>query len=54
MDKLPRFEDLPLRKDDPPFSAWGLYSDDDQLGFLNRITDQTVLDASREIKTGIR
>jgi hypothetical protein len=30
----PRFEDLPLRKDDPPFSAWGLWGDDDEIGTL--------------------
>ena len=54
MDKLPRFEDLPLRKDDPPLSAWGLYGDHDQLGFLNRLTDATVLQASKEIQTGVR
>lgn len=30
----PSFSALPLRKDDPPYSAWGLWGKDDQLGTL--------------------
>ncbi|KAL1617516.1 hypothetical protein SLS54_007808 [Diplodia seriata] len=52
MDKIPRFSDLPLRQGDPHHSAWGLYGDDDELGFLNRLTDGVVLEAAQEIKTG--
>ncbi|KAK2781586.1 hypothetical protein FQN52_001442 [Onygenales sp. PD_12] len=51
---LPRFSDLPLNKDDPKFSAWGLYGKADQLGFLNRQTDAIVAEAAKEIKTGVR
>ena len=52
---IPPFESLPLRKGDPKFSAWGLYGDDDQLGTLNRLTDETVLAAAKsEIRTGAR
>lgn len=29
---LPKFEDLPLGKDDPPYSAWGLWGDNDEVG----------------------
>ncbi|KAF2267886.1 hypothetical protein CC78DRAFT_530323 [Lojkania enalia] len=54
MDKLPKYSDLPLNKGDPFRSAWGLYGKDDQLGFLNRLTDDIVLEASKEIKTGTR
>lgn len=50
----PRFEQLPLGKDDPPFSAWGLYGKDDQLGTLNLLTPEVVIEAAKEIKTGIR
>lgn len=50
----PPFSSLPLNKDDPPFSAWGLYGPDDQLGFLNRQTDEVIAEAAREIKTGAR
>lgn len=51
---IPPFSSLPLNKSDPPFSAWGLYGPDDQLGFLNRQTNEVVSEAAKEIKTGIR
>ena len=52
---LPKFSDLPLGKGDPPYSAWGLYGMDDELGTLNRLTDDLVLIAAKqEIQTGIR
>ena len=53
--RIPSFSELPLRKDDPPHSAWGLYGEDDQLGTLNRLTDETVLRSARdEIRSGFR
>lgn len=52
---LPKFSDLPLNVGDPPHSAWGLYGKDDQLGTLNRQTDEIVAAAAREeIKSGTR
>ena len=52
---IPSFSDLPLRRGDPPFSAWGLYGDDDQLGALNRLTDELVKEVARdEIQSGVR
>ncbi|KAI9703543.1 MAG: hypothetical protein M1820_005847 [Bogoriella megaspora] len=52
--KLPRFEELALGKDDPPFSAWGLYGKDDEKGTLNRLTKDLVVEATKEIKAGVR
>lgn len=51
---LPKYSDLPLNEGDPFRSAWGLYGKYDQLGFLNRLTDEVVLEAAKEIKTGTR
>lgn len=52
---IPPFESLPLGKDDPPWSAWGLYGETDELGTLNRLTDERVVSAARdEIRTGAR
>lgn len=52
---LPEFDSLPLHPEDPPHSAWGLYEPNDQLGSLNRLTDETVTRAAREeIQTGSR
>lgn len=52
---IPRFEDLPLQKGDPHHSAWGLYGKDDELGTLNRLTDEKVVQAAKaEIQSGAR
>lgn len=52
---IPPFESLPLREGDPIWSAWGLYGDKDELGTLNRLTDERVLAAARrEILSGVR
>lgn len=50
----PAFDTLPLRQGDPPFSAWGLYGLDDELGTLNLLTEKTTQAAAAEIKTGER
>jgi hypothetical protein len=54
---VPSFSDLPIGKDDPPHSAWGLWGDgqDHSLGALNYLTDELVLRAIKEeVKTGER
>ncbi|KAK6001818.1 hypothetical protein QM012_002308 [Aureobasidium pullulans] len=51
---LPIFNDLPLDKRGPFLNAWGLYGNDDQLGFLNRLSDDLVKEAAREIQSGAR
>jgi len=52
---IPAFDDLPLQKDAPMRSAWGLYGDKDELGTLNRLTDERVAAAAKsEIRTGVR
>lgn len=52
---VPALSDLPLREGDPPNSAWGLWKDTPELGALNHLTDEVVLEAVKsEIKTGER
>ncbi|KAF3770990.1 hypothetical protein M406DRAFT_245045 [Cryphonectria parasitica EP155] len=52
---IPSFDSLPLREGDPPHSAWGLYGDHDELGTLNRLTDERVAAAAKvEIQKGTR
>lgn len=54
VSKIPRFDQLPLRKGDPPFSAWGLWKKP-EYGSLNYLTDKGLLQAAREeIQTGER
>lgn len=50
----PLFDELPLRKGDPPFSAWGLYGLDDELGTLNLLTPEVVAEAAKEVRMGVR
>ncbi|KAG9571395.1 hypothetical protein KCU71_g205, partial [Aureobasidium melanogenum] len=48
----PPFSSLPLRPEDPPFSAWTLYGSKDELGTLNLLTPDRVLAAAKEIQLG--
>ena len=48
----PSFESLPLRKDAPKASAWGLWGDGDELGTLNLLTSEVVKQSSAEVRTG--
>lgn len=52
MSSRPSFEELPLHPNDPPYSAWGLYGEEDELGTLNLLTPEVVLAAKSEIVTG--
>lgn len=55
LDKIPKFSELPLNPHHPPWSAWGLYGEDDQIGTVNRLTDDLVQHAATaEIRTGER
>ena len=52
---VPALSELPLREGDPLYSAWGLYGDQDELGTLNRLTDEIVARAVKdEVQSGIR
>ena len=53
-DKIPKFSDLPLDKSGPHHNAWGLYGKDDELGTLNRLSDEIVQAAVKEVNTGVR
>ncbi|RSH89120.1 hypothetical protein EHS25_002786 [Saitozyma podzolica] len=47
------FEQLPVQKDGPPFNAWGLYGDKDELGRLNLITPEAIKRGRDEIRHGL-
>lgn len=51
---IPKFTDLPLDKNGPHHNAWGLYGPNDQLGTLNRLTNDIVTAAAKQIRTGTR
>ena len=50
--KIPRFKQLPIRKDAPPESSWGVFGDKDEFGCLNFLTPQGIVDAAKLVKKG--
>lgn len=48
------FSELPRPDDSGQPLAWGVFGDDDQLGTLNHITEQTTLSAAKCIQRGTR
>ncbi|KAH7363680.1 hypothetical protein BKA66DRAFT_561777 [Pyrenochaeta sp. MPI-SDFR-AT-0127] len=50
----PPFSELPLDSEGPPGNAWGRFGANDEIGMLNLLTPSVVMNASQEIKTGIR
>jgi hypothetical protein len=46
------FNELPVKPDYPPHSAWGVFGDDDQIGSLNLLTPERVAAAAQLVKTG--
>ncbi len=52
LERLPSYDELPLKPEYPPHSAWGLFGDDDQIGTLNLLTPERVAAAARLVQTG--
>ncbi|MEE8346223.1 MAG: cyclase family protein, partial [Dehalococcoidia bacterium] len=52
LSKLPSYDQLPVKEGAPKGSAWGLFGDDDQLGCLNLITPEKVVEAAKLVRRG--
>ena len=52
LPKIPTFDELPVRSDAPPESAWGVFGEDDPFGCLNFLTPEGVVEAARLVQTG--
>jgi hypothetical protein len=52
LERLPNFDELPIKPDYPPHSAWGVFGDDDQIGTLNLLTPERVTAGARLVRTG--
>jgi kynurenine formamidase len=48
---IPKFDQLPVRKDAPPESSWGVF-EDEALGCLNFLTPDGVVEAARLVQSG--
>lgn len=51
-ESLPTFDELPIKPDYPPRSAWGVFGEDDEIGTLNLLTPERVAAAAKLVKTG--
>ena len=51
-NKLPRFSELPVKKGAPPESNWGVFGDTDELGCLNFLTEDGIIEAAGLVKKG--
>lgn len=52
LNKVPRFSELPVKKGAPEDSSWGVFGDDDELGCLNFLTAEGVVEAARLVQKG--
>lgn len=50
--KIPQFSQLPVKKGAPADSSWGVFGDDDELGCLNFLTPEGVVEAARLVQNG--
>jgi hypothetical protein len=53
-DQVIPFEALPLDPNGPRGNAWGRFGPNDELGTLNLLTPEVIVEAAKEIRTGIR
>lgn len=51
-EKLPSYDELPVRPGLPPGSSWGVWGEGDVLGCLNLLTPERVREAAGLIRTG--
>ncbi len=51
-NKIPKFAQLPVKPGAPPESSWGVFGDDDELGCLNFLTAEGVVEAARLVRNG--
>jgi kynurenine formamidase len=51
-DKFPRFAELPVKPGAPKESSWGVFGDDDELGCLNFLSPEGIVDAARLVQKG--
>jgi len=51
-NKIPKFSELPIKKGAPPDSNWGVFGDEDEIGCLNFLTPEGVVQAARLVQKG--
>lgn len=51
-NKIPKFSQLPARPGAPPDSNWGVFGDDDEVGCVNFLTEEGVVEAAKLVRKG--
>jgi len=51
-ERLPTFDELPIKPGSPPHSAWGVFGDDDGIGCLNFLTPAGIVEAANLVQSG--
>jgi kynurenine formamidase len=51
-DKLPNYHQLPVKPGAPEGASWGVFGDNDELGCLNFLTREGLVDAARLVQSG--
>jgi kynurenine formamidase len=51
-NRIPSFSALPVKKGAPEDSSWGVFGDDDELGCLNFLTTEAIVEAARLVQKG--
>ncbi|HJU28796.1 MAG TPA: cyclase family protein [Candidatus Binataceae bacterium] len=49
---IPKFADLPIKKGAPADSNWGVFGDNDEVGCVNFLTEEGVIEAARLVRKG--
>ncbi len=49
---VPSYDQLPVREGAPAHSAWGVFGDDDQVGTINLLTPERVIQAANFVRSG--
>ena len=50
--KLPRYHELPVQKGAPAGASWGVFGDEDELGCLNFLTPEGLVQAAHGVQSG--
>jgi len=50
--KIPNFSELPVKKGAPADSNWGVFGDNDEVGCVNFLTEDGVIEAARLVRKG--
>src|SRR2546423_535697 len=51
-DKIPKFSQLPVKSGAPADSNWGVFGDNDEVGCVNFLTEEGVIQAARLVQNG--